>query len=76
MHKAITLTDVIPPISEVITDYLRPEDRVTRNARSELERVKQVFKFKKNEIKKVGEKKVFWKQLFEPEQQVQDDQEV
>lgn len=68
MHKAITQTDQIPPISNVILSYLRPEGEVTQYAREEMNKVKQIFKFKKNEIKKQGEKKVFWKQLFEQDQ--------
>jgi ATP-dependent DNA helicase 2 subunit 2 len=40
MHKAITQSDQIPPISNVILDYLRPEATVLQYAHDELEKVK------------------------------------
>ena len=67
MHKAITLSDTIPQIPQVILDYLQPEAQVYANARPALERIMSLFKFKKNEIKKAVEKKKFWKELFENE---------
>ncbi|CAD8182140.1 unnamed protein product [Paramecium octaurelia] len=65
MHRAITRTDVIPPISPLILDYLHPERRVYNYAQDAIQRVKNAFKFKLNEIKKPQDKKVFWKQLFD-----------
>lgn len=69
MHKAITLSDNIPDISRVIIDYLKPEEQIYAAARPVLNRVLALFKFKKNEIKKAAERKVFWKQLFDNEAQ-------
>ncbi|CAD8207171.1 unnamed protein product [Paramecium pentaurelia] len=73
MHKAITRTDVIPPISPLILEYLHPEQRVYNYAQDAIQRVKNAFKFKVNEIKQPQDKKVFWKQLFDEQttQQVQ-----
>ncbi|CAD8123928.1 unnamed protein product [Paramecium sonneborni] len=73
MHKAITRTDVIPPISPLILEYLHPESRIYNYAQDAIKRVKNAFKFKVNEIKKPQDKKVFWKQLFDEQttQQVQ-----
>lgn len=71
MHKAITLSDTIPDISRVILDYIRPEDQIYAAAKPALNRVLAMIKFKKNEIKKAGERKVFWKQLFDNEAQQQ-----
>lgn len=61
MHKAITRSDVLPPISPLILEYLHPEKRVYDYAKEALQKVKAAFKFKINEIKKQGDKKVFWK---------------
>lgn len=36
MHKAITRTDVIPPISPLILEYLHPEIKVNNYAKDVL----------------------------------------
>ena len=61
MHKAITRSDILPPISPLILEYLHPETRVYNYAKEALAKVKAAFKFKINEIKKQSDKKVFWK---------------
>ncbi|CAD8095017.1 unnamed protein product [Paramecium primaurelia] len=76
MHKAITRTDVLPPISPLILEYLHPEIRVYNYAKEALQKIKTAFKFKVNEMKKQSDKKVFWKQLFEEQSTEQVQQQV
>ena len=46
MHKAITLTDVVPEIDPQILSYLKPEEYVWDLAKNEIAKLKKAFNLK------------------------------